>query len=80
MTAPINQYMRVQGRQFALDLVESLGEQIYTPKGVANAITRLTAATQNKPESHAVGIRDIIEVLQKASLNGATNSKDEDNE
>ena len=80
MTAPINQYMRVQGRQFALDLVESLGEQIYTPIGVANAITKLTAATQNKPESHAVGIQDIIEVLQKASLNGATNSKDEDNE
>ena len=80
MTAPINQYMRVQGRQFALDLVESLGEQIYTPIGVTNAITKLTAATQNKPESHAVGIQDIIEVLQKTSFNGATNSKDEDNE
>lgn len=66
MTAPINQYMRLQGRQYALDLVESLGEQLYTPKGVANAIAKLTAATQNKPESHVVGIRDIIEVLQKA--------------
>ncbi|MFJ7792943.1 hypothetical protein [Pseudomonas sp. NPDC096950] len=66
MTAPINQYLRLQGRQFALDLVESLGEQLYTPKGAADAITKLTAATQNKPESHAVGMRDIIEVLQKA--------------
>jgi len=65
MTARINQYMRLQGRKYALELVESLGEQLYTPKGVANAITRLTAAMQNKPESHVVGIRDIVEVLQK---------------
>ncbi|MHC8342278.1 hypothetical protein [Pseudomonas sp. RT6P73] len=65
MTAPINQYLRLEGRQFALELVESFGEQLYTLKGVANAITKLTAATLNKPESHAVGVRDIIEVLQK---------------
>lgn len=65
MTARINQYLRLEGRQFALELVESFGEQLYTLKGVAHAITKLTAATQNKPESHAVGVRDIIEVLQK---------------
>lgn len=66
MTAPINQHMRVEGRQYALDLVESLGQQLYTPKGVADAIAKLTAAMSNKPESQAVGIRDVIEVLQKA--------------
>ncbi|MGH8335118.1 MAG: hypothetical protein ACRES0_32495 [Pseudomonas sp.] len=81
MNAPINQYMRLQGRQYALDLVESLGEQLYTPKGVANAIIKLTAATQNKPESHVLGIWDIVEVLQKTlnasahkdSVNGCEN-------
>ncbi|MGO2703376.1 hypothetical protein ACTXN4_01795 [Pseudomonas helleri] len=66
MSGPINQYMRLQGRQYALDLVDSLGEQLYTPKGVADAIAKLTATTKNKPESHVAGIRDIIEVLQKA--------------
>lgn len=61
-----DQYLLLQGRQFALDLLESFGEQLYSPKGVAHAIGRLTAAKQNKPESYVVGIQDIIEVLQKA--------------
>jgi len=56
----------LQGRQFALDLLESFGEQLYSPKGVAHAIDRLTSATANKPESYVVGIQDIVEVLQKA--------------
>jgi len=61
-----DQYLLLQGRQFALDLLESFGEQLYSPKGVAHAIARLTAATQNKPESYVAGIQDIVEVIQKA--------------
>lgn len=61
-----DQYLLLQGRQFALDLLESFGEQLYSPKGVAHAIDRLTSATQNKPEGYVAGIQDIIEALQKA--------------
>jgi hypothetical protein len=56
----------VQGRQFALDLVESFGQQLYSAKGIAEAITCLTAAMKNKPESYALGINHIVDVLKSA--------------
>ncbi|MEO8646298.1 hypothetical protein [Pseudomonas sp.] len=61
-----DQYLLLQGRQFALDLVESFGQQLYSTKGIAEAVTRLTAATENKPESYALGIHNIVDVLSNA--------------
>ncbi|WP_341524080.1 hypothetical protein AABC73_13950 [Pseudomonas sp. G.S.17] len=62
-----DQYLLLQGRQFALDLVESFGQQLYSAKGIADAVKRLSAATENKPESYALGINNIVDVLKNAS-------------
>lgn len=61
-----DQYLLLQGRQFALELVESFGQQLYSARGVADAVKRLAAAAENKPESYALGINNIIDVLKKA--------------
>ena len=61
-----DQYLLLQGRQFALDLVESFGQQLYSAKGIADAVKRLAAATENKPESYALGINSVVDVLNNA--------------
>ena len=61
-----DQYLLLQGRQFALDLVESFGQQLYSPKGLLDAVKRLDAAAANKPESYALGINNIVDVLNNA--------------
>ncbi len=61
-----DQYLLLQGRQFALDLVESFGQQLYSAKGIADAVKRLAAATENKPESYALGINNVVDVLNNA--------------
>lgn len=61
-----DQYLLLQGRQFALDLVESFGQRLYSPEGLADAVKRLAAATENKPESYALGINNIVDVLANA--------------
>lgn len=58
-----DQYLLLQGRQFALDLVESFGQQLYSHKGLSDAVKRLDAAAANKPESYALGINNIVDVL-----------------
>jgi len=63
---PINRYQLVQGRQHAIDIAESAGTQLSTTHGIKEVISRLTRSTANKPASFAQGIREIIEVLQKA--------------
>lgn len=66
MNAPVNNHLRVQGRQHALEILDALGERLYTPQGVADAIAKLEATSKNKPESQVLGINDVIEVLRKA--------------
>ncbi len=66
MIAPINKHLRLQGRQHALGIVEALGERLYTPQGVADAIAKLEATSKNKPESQVLGINDILEILRRA--------------
>lgn len=61
-----DQYQLVQGRRFALDLVESFGPQLYSAKGVTDAIQRLTDLKVSKPKSFADGIQHVIDVLVTA--------------
>ncbi|MCV4272325.1 hypothetical protein OH710_06685 [Pseudomonas capsici] len=61
-----DQHQLVQGRQFALDIVESFGPQLFTTKGIGDAIKRLTALQANKPKSFAQGIQHIVDVLVTA--------------
>ena len=58
-------YLLLQGRQFALDLVDSFGDRLYSAKGVADAISRLAVASQNKPDSYVLGINNVVDVLKK---------------
>lgn len=73
-----DQYLLLQGRQYALDLVESFGQQLDSAKGISEAIIRLAAATQNKPESYAQGINDIADVL-KGAIKGLPQPPQESN-
>lgn len=66
MIAPINMQLRLQGRQHALELIETLGQRLYTAQGVADAIAKLEATSKNKPESQVLGIQDILDVLKGA--------------
>ncbi|MFJ4141449.1 hypothetical protein [Pseudomonas sp. NPDC089734] len=59
----LDQYQLVQGRRFALDLVESFGPQLLTPKGISDAIQRLTTLQPNKPKGFALGIQNVVDVL-----------------
>ena len=60
---PINRLMVNQGQRFALEMVDSYGDQLSTARGVLSVIARLNATLSNKPESFALGICNIVEIL-----------------
>lgn len=60
VTGPINRYMFLQGRSWAIELVASLRT---SPTEVV--VRRLAAASIGKPGSHAAGILSVIAEIQE---------------
>ena len=61
ITGPINHFMFLEGRNWAIDMVASLRE---SPAPVV--IERLTGAAVGRPASYAAGIQSIVKELQEA--------------
>ena len=66
ITGPINRVMELEGRNYALDVVRSLGASIRNPPVVANTIRNLTMTAAAQPSSYASGIKQVIDVLKGA--------------
>lgn len=55
VTGPINRYMFLQGRSWAIELADSLRES-----PIEVVVRRLAAASAGKPGSHAAGILSVV--------------------
>ena len=62
VTGPINRYMFLQGRSWAIELAASLRA---SPTEVV--VRRLAAASIGKPGSHAAGILSVIAEIQEGN-------------
>lgn len=62
ITGPINHFMFLEGRNWAIDMVASLRA---APADVV--IERLTGAAAGRPGSYAAGIQSVIKELQEAA-------------
>ena len=67
ITGPINRVMELEGKRYALDVVQAFGSSIRDPKVAAKAIRDLTTTAVAQPSSYASGIKQIIDVLKGAS-------------
>lgn len=61
VTGPINHFMFLEGRNWAVDLVASL-----RASPVAVVIERLAGAALDRPGSYAAGIQSVIKELKEA--------------
>ena len=59
ITGPINHFMFLEGRAWAVDLVSSLRA---SPPSVV--IERLTGAAQDRPSSYVAGIQSVIDAIK----------------
>lgn len=64
VTGPINHFMFLEGRSWAIDMVGSLRA---APAPVV--IERLTGAAVGRPASYAAGIQSVIKELQEGAAN-----------
>lgn len=64
VTGPINHFMFLEGRNWAIDMVASL-----RAASAPVVIERLTGAAINRPGSYAAGIQSIIKELQEGAAN-----------
>ncbi|WP_258036432.1 hypothetical protein [Pseudomonas putida] len=71
IAGPINQYMFLQGRAWAIEMVASL-----RAAPVELVAARLTGATAGRPGSYAAGIDSVIVELKNAD---ATDQRDDEN-
>lgn len=65
ITGPINRYMFLQGREWAIDMVASL-----RAAPVDLVIERLTGAAAGRPGSYAAGIESVVDELKSADATG----------
>ncbi|MFZ5938739.1 hypothetical protein BGP84_06515 [Pseudomonas putida] len=65
ITGPINRYMFLQGREWAIDMVASL-----RAAPVELVVERLTGATEGRPGSYAAGIQSVVDELKNADATG----------
>jgi len=63
IAGPINRYMLLQGRAWAIDMVASL-----RAAPVELVIERLTGAAMGRPGSYAAGIESVINELKNADV------------
>lgn len=71
ITGPINRYMFLQGREWAIDMVASL-----RAAPVDLVIERLSGAAAGRPGSYAAGIECVVDELKRAD---ATAQAEEEN-
>ncbi|WP_256239179.1 hypothetical protein [Pseudomonas sp. NBRC 111125] len=63
ITGPINRYMFLQGRDWAIDMVGSL-----RAAPIDLVIERLIGAATGRPGSYAAGIESVVAVLESAAV------------
>lgn len=66
ITGPINRVMELQGKRFALEVVQALGSSIRNPSVVKQVIGNLTRTAIAQPSSYASGIKLVIDLLKGA--------------
>lgn len=66
ITGPINRVMELEGKRFALELVQALGSSIRNPSVVKQVIGNLTRTAIAQPSSYASGIKLVIDLLKGA--------------
>lgn len=66
MTIKTDLYSFLQGRHFAIDLLESSRATFQLAGGAQDLIANLERALGNKPASHAAGIQSVIAELKGA--------------
>ncbi|WP_445673840.1 hypothetical protein ACUDA6_07235 [Pseudomonas ceruminis] len=65
VTGPINRYMFLQGRNWAIDMVASL-----RAAPIELVIERLIGAAAGRPGSYAAGIESVVDELKRADATG----------
>ncbi len=65
ITGPINRYMLLQSREWAIDMAASL-----RAAPVDLVIERLTGAEAGRPCSYAAGIKSVVDELKNADATG----------
>lgn len=70
ITGPINRYMFMQGRDWAIDMVGSL-----RAAPIDLVIERLIGAATGRPGSYAAGIESVIAELESADEKGQRDSQ-----
>ena len=70
VNGPINRFMFLEGRNWAIDLVASLRG---SPVGVV--IERLAGAAVDRPGSYAAGIKSVITELQESDMTDRRDSQ-----
>ncbi|UTL92431.1 hypothetical protein [Pseudomonas fluorescens] len=65
IAGPINRYMFLQGREWAIDMVASL-----RAAPVDLVIERLAGAAAGRPGSYAAGIESVVDELKSADATG----------
>lgn len=66
ITGPINRIMELEGKRFALEVVQALGSSIRNPSVVKQVIGNLTRTAVAQPSSYASGIKLVIDLLKGA--------------
>ena len=66
INGPINRVMELEGKRFALEVVQALGSSIRNPSVVKQVIGNLTRTAIAQPSSYASGIKLVIDLLKGA--------------
>lgn len=66
INGPINRVMELEGKRFALEVVQALGSSIRNPSVVKQVIGNLTRTAIAQPSSYASGIKLVIDLLNGA--------------
>ncbi|WP_258571604.1 hypothetical protein [Pseudomonas protegens] len=64
ITGPINRVMELEGKRYAVDVVQSAGADIRRPQVVEKIIRNLTTYAVQQPPSVAKGIKTVIDLLR----------------
>lgn len=66
MTIKTDRYSFLQGRHFAIDLLNSARATFQLAGGAQDLIANLERALTNKPAAHAAGIQSVITEIKEA--------------
>lgn len=66
ITGPINRVMELEGKRYAVDVVQSAGADIRRPQVVEKIIRNLTIYAAQQPSSVASGVKIVIDLLKEA--------------